>query len=148
LRPRRGPGGREAPLSPMRTARTLVRVEAHDVREPHERAERHDSQTIEAQSPAMTPTSQRLLAEHPQPLRSIDEIIESIRVVAPFDIPFQSLLSRSRAFTRELAKHESRENEILMRALDDDSGALDRGLRGCHSRRSASIGSRPAAFLA
>ncbi|MBI3448903.1 MAG: hemerythrin domain-containing protein [Acidobacteria bacterium] len=80
---------------------------------------------IETQSPAMTPASRRLLAEHGALLRSIDDLVDTIPAVPPYDIPFHSLRARARAFTKELAEHESRENEILMRALDDDSGALD-----------------------
>jgi iron-sulfur cluster repair protein YtfE (RIC family) len=80
---------------------------------------------IEREMPGMAETSRRLLHEHQEILERLDDLLDTASVMPPFDVPFQSFVSRARAFSEGLAAHESRENEILMQALEGGPGALD-----------------------
>lgn len=80
---------------------------------------------IEREMPGMADVSRRLLKEHQEFIERLDDLVHAIAVLPPFDVPFQSVLTRARSFTRDLALHESRENEILLQALEGGPGALD-----------------------
>jgi hypothetical protein len=80
---------------------------------------------IEDGLPSMTRESRRLLLEHQTFIEKLDEIVDAIAVLPPFDVPFQSVLTRARTLVRALGDHESRENEILLQALEGGPGALD-----------------------
>jgi len=80
---------------------------------------------IESAAPGLAETSSRLMQEHDTIIRTLDDLVDAIAVLPPFDIPFQSLLSRMKRFSRDLADHESRENEVLLQALDGGPDAID-----------------------
>ena len=76
---------------------------------------------IEETAPEQAPVCDRLRSEH----RSLLQRLDVLRSASPLERRGPTWAREVRTFVEELTRHESRESEILSRAIDGSTPAID-----------------------